>query len=209
MDFDDLDPGGRADAAAPGLGDGPRDGRLHHGLHRLPSLAAVLWGVVAEQTGLVATFLTAAALQLAAVAAGLVLRVPESAQHAPDPVVYWSEAPVSVEPDPATGPVLVTVTYTVAPEHRHAYLAAMRHLRRSRLRTGATRWELYQDVDRRDRYVEQFRVASWEEHQRQHDGRLTSADRAVEEAALAFSDAAATAEHLLLPDDEVHTAVHT
>lgn len=116
---------------------------------------------------------------------------------------------MSSDLNPATGPVLVTVTYTVAPEQRHAYLAAMRQLRRSRLRTGATRWELYQDADRRDRHVEQFRVASWEEHQRQHDGRLTSTDRAVEEAALAFSDPPATAEHLLPPNDDVHTAIRT
>ena len=75
----------------------------------------------------------------------------------------------------------------------------MRQLRRSRLRTGATQWELYRDADRRDRFVEQFRVASWEEHLRQHEGRLTAADQAVEQTALGFSAPPATADHLLPP----------
>jgi hypothetical protein len=75
----------------------------------------------------------------------------------------------------------------------------MQQLRRSRLRTGATRWELYRDADRRDRFVEQFRVASWEERLRRHEGRLTAADQAIEQAALSFSDPPASADHLLPP----------
>ena len=75
----------------------------------------------------------------------------------------------------------------------------MSHLCQSRRRTGATRWELYRDADRPDRFIELFSVASWEEHMRQHEGRLTAADQEVEEAALAFSDPPARAEHLLPP----------
>jgi hypothetical protein len=91
------------------------------------------------------------------------------------------------------------VTYTVAPEMERAWLTAMQQLRRSRLRTGATGWELYRDADRRDRFVEQFRVASWEERLRRHEGRLTAADQAIEQAALSFSDPPASADHLLPP----------
>jgi hypothetical protein len=75
----------------------------------------------------------------------------------------------------------------------------MDHLRRSRRRTGATRWELYRDGEQPDRFVEMFTVASWEEHLRQHEGRLTGSDQEVEEAALAFSDPPARSEHLLPP----------
>jgi hypothetical protein len=75
----------------------------------------------------------------------------------------------------------------------------MEHLRRSRRRTGATRWELYRDADRPDRFIELFRVGSWEEHERQHVGRLTAADQEVEETALAFSDPPPHADHLLPP----------
>ena len=73
----------------------------------------------------------------------------------------------------------------------------MVQLRLSRLRSGASRWELYQDAEQPDRFVEVFCVPSWEEHLRQHAGRLTAVDQQVEEAALAYSDPPARAHHLL------------
>jgi len=95
--------------------------------------------------------------------------------------------------------VLVAVRFTVAAERQEGFLEAMIKLRRSRRRTGAISWELYRDGERPDRFVEIFRIASWEEHLRQHEGRLTATDRVIEEAALAFSDPPAEAEHLLPP----------
>jgi MFS family permease len=160
---------------------------------------ALLWGLVAEVVGLQATFLVAAVVVLAGVVAGVVWRVPETGHLDPQPVIYWPATRLAFDPEADAGPILVTVEFTVAPERESAFLEAMDHLRRSRRRTGASRWELYRDGDRPDRFVEIFSVPSWEEHERQHEGRLTSADRAVEEAALAFSDPPARAEHLLPP----------
>jgi MFS family permease len=163
------------------------------------AIGAVLWGLVAGQVGLTSAFLFGSALSAVAVGIGLVWRVPDAGDSDPDPVAYWSEARVSFEPDPSAGPVQVAVTYTVSPDHEQEWRAAMRLLRRSRLKTGAFRWELYRDAARPDRFVEQFWVATWDEHLRQHDGRLTDADQQVEQAALAFSDPPATADHLLPP----------
>ena len=163
------------------------------------AIGALVWGLVAQQVGLVPTFLAAGVLELVAVGIGLLWRVPDAGETAPDPVVYWSEARVAVDPDPAAGPIQVVVTYTIAPADLPAWLAAMRELRRSRLRTGATRWEIYRNAEEPGRYVEQFRVATWEEHQRQHDGRLTAADQTVEQRALGYSDPPALAEHLVPP----------
>jgi quinol monooxygenase YgiN len=113
--------------------------------------------------------------------------------------VYWTDARLAFDPEPAAGPVLGAVHYTVAPERQPAFLEAMQQLRRSRLRTGGTRWELYRDGEQPNRFVELFSVPSWEEHLRQHAGRSTAMDRAVEEAVLAFSDPPAEADHLLPP----------
>ena len=44
-----------------------------------------------------------------------------------------------------------------------------------------------------------FQVGSWEEHLRQHEGRLTRIDQEIEETALAFSDPPASAQHYLPP----------
>ncbi|WP_460628222.1 MFS transporter [Intrasporangium mesophilum] len=163
------------------------------------AVGALIWGVVAARVGLVASFTVSALLALVAVGIGLVRRVPDAGADDLDPVAYWGEARVALPPDPATGPVQVAVSYTIALEREQQWLAAMQQLRRSRLRTGAIRWELSRDAEHRDRFVEQFWVATWEEHLRQHEGRLTGADQAVEQAALGFSDPPATAIHLLPP----------
>jgi quinol monooxygenase YgiN len=163
------------------------------------TVGALLWGLVAEGLGLQPAFLMAAILVLAGVVAGVFLRLPETGHLDREPAVYWPEARLAIDPEPDAGPILVTVEYTVAPARQADFLEAMDHLRQSRRRTGASRWELYRDGDRPDRFIEIFSVPSWEEHLRQHEGRLTAADREVEEAALAFSDPPARGEHLLPP----------
>ncbi len=160
---------------------------------------SVVWGQVSTRVGVQATFLIAAGVVAAGVLAGIALSVPETGHLDREPAVYWGDARVAVEPEPDAGPVLVTVEYVVAADRQAGYLAAMDELRRSRRRTGATSWELYRDAERPDRFVEVFRVPSWDEHLRQHGGRLTADDQQVEEAALAYSDPPARAEHLLPP----------
>jgi MFS family permease len=163
------------------------------------TVGALIWGLAAERAGLEPAVLGAVAVVLAGVVAGAFWRVPETGHLDPSPAAYWGAPRVVVEPDPDNGPVLVAVHYTVAPEREVAFLEAMSRLRRSRQRTGASRWELYRDGERPDHFVELFRVPSWEEHLRQHDGRLTGTDRLVEEAALAFSDPPAKGDHLFPP----------
>ncbi|HEY7271494.1 MAG TPA: MFS transporter [Actinoplanes sp.] len=160
---------------------------------------ALVWGLVADRVGLEPAVVAAAVAVLAGAVVGLVRRVPETGHLDPQPAVYWGDARLAVEPEPDAGPVLVSVEYTVATERQQAFLDAMAELRRSRRRTGASRWELYRDGERPDRFVEQFRVPSWEEHLRQHEGRLTATDQRVEESALSFSDPPARGDHLLPP----------
>jgi hypothetical protein len=160
---------------------------------------ALIWGFVADQLGLRAAVLASAAVVLAGVGAGLFWRLPETGHLDPQPAAYWGDPRVAFDPEPDAGPVLVAIHLTVAAEKQQAFLAAMEQLRLSRLRTGATSWELYRDGERPDRFVEIFRVSSWEEHLRQHQGRLTATDQVVEEAALASSDPPPYADHLLPP----------
>jgi MFS family permease len=163
------------------------------------TVGALVWGLVAEAFGLQPTYLVAAIVLLAGVVAGIFLRVPETGHLDRAPAIYWPEPRLAFDPELDSGPVVVTVEYTITPEREAAFLEAMDSLRQSRRRTGATRWELYRDGDQTDRFIEIFSVASWQEHMHQHEGRLTAADREVEEAALAFSDPPARAEHLLPP----------
>jgi MFS family permease len=160
---------------------------------------ALLWGLVAERAGLQAALLISSAAMLAGVVAGLVWRLADTTGMDRSTAVYWSDTRLAFDPRPETGPVLVSVEYTVAPDKEAAFLAAMDSVRRSRLRTGGTRWELYRDGEHPDRFVEAYRVPTWDEHLRQHGGRMTGSDRQSEEAADALSDPPPRVSHLLPP----------
>lgn len=91
----------------------------------------------------------------------------------------------------------MSIRYQVHPDQQAAFVAAMEPMRRSRLRSGAIRWNLYRVGEDPNLFVEQFDVASWYEHQRQHDERLTAEDQAIEQAAFAHLVDAPQPHHLL------------
>jgi MFS family permease len=163
------------------------------------AFGSLAWGTLATHTS--------TAVALSAVSAGLAIGlVLSSRRHklaspiALDmtPVSYWSEPELTVEPDPHR-PVLITMEYRVKPENHDAFRDAMQRLGRSRRRTGAERWSLYQDAADPNRFVENYLVDSWEEHMRQHYERQTAMDQAIQERALALTEdgAAPPAQHLI------------
>jgi MFS family permease/quinol monooxygenase YgiN len=159
-------------------------------------LAALAWGVVAEVTNLVAAYLAAAVLMIFGALSVRLWPVHDIASVGRE-AAYWPRPRLALEPEPGTGPVLVIVTYTLAPEREAEFVAAMQHVRRSRQRTGAIRWGLFRSGEAVNRFVEVYQVASWDEHLRQHSGRLTGADRLAEERAWALAEGEPEVHHLL------------
>jgi MFS family permease len=157
---------------------------------------ALAWGLVAEHGGLVLTFLLAAAALLAATATIRIWPAFDVRGLDRDSSAHWPEPNLRIDPEPEVGPVLVTSTYAVAPDREQRFLQAMRAVRLSRLRTGAISWELYRDGEAANRFVEAYTVLSWDEHLRQHHGRLTGADAAIEHRAHALADSPPTIRHL-------------
>jgi MFS family permease len=145
----------------------------------------VVWGTVAERAGLETA--------LWAVAGGLVagaalsrrfrLRVPDLDLT---PARYWAEPYVEIDAEPAAGPVLVSIEYRVDPADAAAFRKAMVLVGRSRRRTGAQRWGLFQDFADATRFVEVYLVGTWGEHLRQHEERVTVRDQEIEAAAHAL-----------------------
>lgn len=101
------------------------------------------------------------------------------------PSAHWAPHQLAFEPAPADGPVLVTVDYQIEPASAEAFRRAANSLRTIRLRDGAFRWSLFQDLDDPARFREAFLVGTWSEHERQHE-RATVADREVEARVIAF-----------------------
>jgi MFS family permease len=152
------------------------------------AVAAIAWGLVASRSGLVTTFLLAAGILLAGAATIVRWPLHDVRGLDRDATRPWPEPTLGIDPDPDTGPVLVTNTYTIAANVEEKFLEAIRALRLSRLQTGAIRWELYRDGAAPNRFVEAYTVPSWEEHLRQHHGRLTGADVAIEQEVDRLSD---------------------
>jgi predicted MFS family arabinose efflux permease/quinol monooxygenase YgiN len=161
---------------------------------------AVIWGVIAEVTSITTALVIAAATLLAGAIAGLRTPMPNTANLNRMPSAHWPAPQLLLSPDPADGPVLVTVTYHVREQNRAAFMAAIRPVARSRRRTGALRWELFRDGTDPARFVESYLVATWAEHLQQHDHRLTGADRALEEKLLDYTDGSPEVSHLFPPD---------
>ncbi|MFL5462311.1 MAG: MFS transporter [Gemmatimonadales bacterium] len=158
--------------------------------------AALVWGLVAGLAGLVVAFLLAAGLLLLTAASLRLWPLYDVTGLNRDPSRPWPEPHLGMEPEEDIGPVLVATTYTVAPERQERFLQAMRDLRLSRLRTGAIRWELYRDGAFPNRFVEEYTVPSWEEHLRQHHGRLTGADAEIEARVDELADGPPQSAHL-------------
>ncbi|MGY5032957.1 MFS transporter [Streptomyces sp. 900116325] len=147
------------------------------------ALTAPLWGALADGLGLTASLLTGSGVLVAGALS--VHRWPLHSADGIDPSLsdHWPAPPLAFEAGPHDGPVLVSVTYRIAAKDWPAFTDRMAHVSRSRRRTGALSWGLYQDGGDPSRFVENYLVASWSEHLAQHHSRLTANDRRFEEQA--------------------------
>jgi MFS family permease len=161
------------------------------------AIGSLAWGFLAHAVGLVITYLAAAVLMLLGTVTVRVWPLPDLRGVDRTPAIYWPELQLAHEPDPRVGPVLVTVVYTVRPEHQDEFVEAMEQVRASRQRTGATRWGLFREGEALHRFVEVYQLPTWDEHLRQHGGRLTGADQEAEERANALIDGEPEVSHLL------------
>lgn len=141
---------------------------------------AAFWGWVGEHWGIHTAFAGAGLGMLAFLAATARLKIQalhESLDLSPHHLQPHSPQPIH----PGEGPILTVLEYRVLAERKAEFQEAMREVRRIRIRDGAVRWSLFQDVVPPDpgqlRFVESFLSSSWGEHLRQHH-RATVEDRA-------------------------------
>jgi MFS family permease len=146
------------------------------------SLGSPLWGAVASRLGLTTALVAAGGGMLVSLA--LVARFRLGAIERMDltPSTHWPEPILVNEPAPEAGPVVVSITYRIAAESVADFRAAMREVKRLRLRNGAVRWTLLHDQGDPMRFVETFVDESWLSHMRQHQ-RPTMADLETERRA--------------------------
>jgi MFS family permease len=164
------------------------------------SLGSALWGLVGDRIGTSPALLAAAAGQVVALLATMRYRLQSGEGLNLAPSRQWP-APIvhdALEVEDDRGPVLITVEYRIDPDTAGAFAAAMRDVRRIRLRDGALQWGLFVDSSDPGRYTEVFLTKSWLEHLRQHE-RVTMTDTDVVLQARAFhiGEAPPVVEHLI------------
>jgi MFS family permease len=164
------------------------------------AVGALAWGLVAEHTGLVAAFLLAALALLIGAATIRLWPMIDVTGLSRELSAHWEEPSLVTQRDPDEGPIVVTTAYTVATHNEEAFLRAMYAVRLSRLRTGAITWELYREGETAKRFIELFTVGTWGEHLKQHGGRQTKADAAIDKRVRDLSDPKPVTRHFFPAD---------
>ncbi len=151
---------------------------------------AAFWGWVGEHWGLRVAFAGSALGMLLVLAFTGRLRIQaldEPVDLSPHRLQPHADAPIQ----PDDGPILTVLEYLVPAGRKAEFQAAMREVRRIRIRDGAVRWSLFQDLAGPApdtlRFVESFLSSSWGEHLRQHH-RATVEDREAIGRAYALAD---------------------
>lgn len=161
------------------------------------ALGTAVWGAVAQRSGVRTALVCAGIGTIATAALALFVRLPSSSVDL-SPWNHW-RMPIVVKgigDDVEDGPILVTIEYTVTPDHSSEFVDAMQAYGRMRRRDGAYWWGIFRDTEIADRYLETFLVNSWAEHLRQHE-RQTLADRELEERIYSYLAGHPSVRHLI------------
>ncbi|WP_336964768.1 MFS transporter [Sphingobium aquiterrae] len=139
------------------------------------AMGSWLFGVIAENEGIVTALRAAAALQLVSVLAGLILPLQRISDADLDPMDQWQEPETAVPVEPRSGPIIITIEHRIPQPNIVPFLAAMSERRRIRLRDGAHGWSLMRDLAEPELWIERYHVATWLDYVR-HNARRTKAD---------------------------------
>lgn len=138
------------------------------------------WGQFAERFGLRESLTVAAVVALVSWVMARWLPVSVASQGSLDPHSGPGVASPKVQIHPASGPIVVTVTYRVPQQNAAEFLELVNELGRIRQRDGARRWSVCQDIDDPEFWVERFASPTWIDYQRRYM-RMTLADVGVQE----------------------------
>jgi MFS family permease len=148
---------------------------------------SVLWGQLAQHTSITAALVMASVGAMLALAVTRSIRLGQAEDIDLTPSYHWSAPTVygDTEDHFGRGPVMISITYRIAPEDESGFLSALRELACERYRDGAFQWNVFQQSEDPELWIEAFQVSSWAEHLRQHD-RVTEHDRRLQEQVQQF-----------------------
>lgn len=134
-----------------------------------------VWGTVADSFSPAVSLLGAALILLGCAAIGFRFSLPEFGNVNFDPFDPRREPALVLDILPQSGPIVVTVEYSIGQDDIPAFLKLMAGRRRIRMRDGARRWALRRDLEHPEVWSEIYHVPTWVEYVR-HLQRRTIAD---------------------------------
>lgn len=153
------------------------------------AVGAPIWGTIATVTSPGDSLFTAGAalILLGPVSRKLWPLRPHTGQldRSHDPSTH--DLSMDPEIDDQVGPIQVQVSYRVRSEEADDFARAMRQVRLSRMRTGASSWTLTHRLEDPGLFFERFVVPTWGEYVRQQSQRMTGHDRDNIRNALRFA----------------------
>lgn len=177
---------------------------LMWGLQPFGSFAS---GVVAEQAG-VATAVVGFNVAVLVLAAALVkVRLPILDELEEATPLERARRAGSDHPQAVGGsPIVVLTTWRVELARMPEFMPVLAELRRQRLRTGATRWQVFRDAGDPEVVTEMFSIPDWDEHLAQHARLDAEAIAAIARAREFDRDQRPTSRHLAGLDVSARTA---
>jgi hypothetical protein len=132
------------------------------------ALAAVIWGVGANNFNLDVTFAAAAIMALAALILGYRFSINFAAEALVDaaPISHQHEFPVT--PDDDDGPVTVTIDYNILNDDREQFRVLMQEVQAICRRNGAFQCRLDESLEQPGLFRLEYIVSTWAEHLRQN-----------------------------------------
>ncbi|WEX79290.1 MFS transporter (plasmid) [Sinorhizobium numidicum] len=134
-----------------------------------------IWGKLADAQGVSGALLLASLALIFGGLIGIVLREPDFEMLNLDPTSKFIEPTLQLDLQPRSGPISVTVDYSIDQEDVAEFLRMMALRRRALLRDGARQWALFRDLEEAHMWTESYHVPTWIEYVR-HSQRQTRAD---------------------------------
>ncbi len=149
------------------------------------AIGSAIWGALASTFGIKATIIASAAVIVVLHSVNRGVRVEMASEADVTPGAQLPDFPISGEPLPDDGPVLIQLEYRIDAPNRDGFLRAIHAVEGTRRRNGATSWRVFRDLGEDGRYVERFIIASWAEYVRLRT-RMTVTDRRIQDRVAEF-----------------------
>lgn len=145
------------------------------------------WGIIVQNYSLSTALSCSGAMALAVAALGSKLPISNRSESELEPSGGFTAPTTALDLKPRSGPIFVTIEYTILETDTDLFLGIMRKRRRAQSRVGARHWTLTRDIQDPSRWLETFRTPTWMDFHRLNH-RLTSADRELDDQVRNLSD---------------------